>query len=73
MKSAWILTKEINEYYQDGEYFVAVFAEKPERQVLTAAGVPTDRLRHVLKGGGRVGTEDEWFHLREHTLKPYDD
>ena len=63
--SVWLLTKEYNEYDQYGEYFIAVFSEKPSHQLLTAYGVPTNRLRHVLDGGGRVDYEDSWFFLRE--------
>jgi hypothetical protein len=63
--SIWILTREINEYDQDGEYFVDAWLEKPTHQILTAAGVPQNRLRHVLNGGGRVGFEYEYFYLRE--------
>ncbi len=28
----YVLTRDINEYNQDGEYFVKVFAEKPSKQ-----------------------------------------
>ncbi len=70
MRTAWVLTREINLYDQDGAYFVAVFGEKPHHAQLTAHGVPQNRLRHVLNGGGRVDTEDEWFHLAEHALVP---
>ncbi|MEY2655333.1 MAG: hypothetical protein RLZZ524_2361 [Pseudomonadota bacterium] len=59
----YVLTKESNEYNQEGEYFVAVFAGPPHHTQLRAAGVPQHRLRHVLSGGGRVDNEYEWFHL----------
>ena len=65
----WILTREVNEYEQQGEYFVAVFGGKPAHEELTALGVPRNRLRHVLNGGGRVVHENEWFHLSSHTVK----
>lgn len=61
----YVLTWEINEYDQHGEYFVDVFIGKPMHQQLTANGVPKNRLRHVLNGGGRVGSEDEWFWLKQ--------
>lgn len=61
----WVLTREINQYDQDGEYFVDVWMDKPSHQQLTELGVPQNRLRHVLDGGGRVGYEYEWFYLRE--------
>ena len=63
--SIWILTREINEYDQDGEYFVDAWLEKPTHQMLSALEVPTNRLKHVLNGGGRVGFENQWFHLKE--------
>lgn len=63
--SVWVLTRELNEYDQFGEYFVAVFPEKPHHSQLTANGVEQEKLKHTLNGGGRVGTEYEWFHLRE--------
>jgi hypothetical protein len=63
--SVWVLTREISQYDQDGEYFVAVFSSKPTHQQLSLAGVPDNRLRKVLNGGGRVDIDYEWFHLRE--------
>ncbi len=67
--SVWVLTKEFNEYDQFGEYFVAVFPDKPHHSQLTTYGVRQNRLKHTLEGGGRVGTEYEWFHLREIEFK----
>lgn len=65
-RKVWVLTREVNAYDQYGEYFVKVFFEKPKHQELSALGVPTDRLRHVLTaGGGRSWRlENEWFYLR---------
>ena len=65
----WVLTREVNDYDQHGEYFVAVFGSKPTHEQLTALDVPKTRLRHVLNGGGRVEFEDEWFHLRSHAIE----
>jgi|GEM_PF-2314930 len=64
-KSIWILTREINQYDQDGEYFVGAWNQKPTHQMLTELGVPQKRLRKVLDGGGRVYPEEEWFYLKE--------
>ena len=64
----WVLTREINEYNQDGEYFVAVFANEPMYTHLLECGVPFNRLGHVLNGGGRIGDENEWFYLREYNI-----
>ena len=63
--SIWVLTEEVNDYDQYGEYFVGAWNKKPTHQMLSALGVPQNRLRHVLNGGGRVGNEDAWFYLKE--------
>jgi len=68
LTDVWVLTREENDYDQHGEYFVAVFGCKPTHQQLSALEVPTNRLRHVLNGGGRVDTENTWFHLRAHGI-----
>lgn len=65
----WILTFELNEYYQEGEYFVHAWNHKPSADELKDyiedyfVGDPQD-LNHILNGGGRRGTEDKWYHLR---------
>lgn len=68
MTTIFVLTREINEYDQDGEYFVEVFADKPSHSQLLSCGVPEYRLDHVLNGGGRVKDEYEWFNLRKEKL-----
>lgn len=70
MNTMWILTCEVNEYNQEGEYFVAAFLDKPSkdalRYVLKWYGDATDSLLdHVLEGGGRIDSENLWFFLRE--------
>lgn len=66
----WILTREINVYDQDGEYFVAVFANTPTYAQLIECKVPQNRVRHTLNGGGRfIDTDNEWFTLREQEVK----
>ena len=75
-KKAWLLTYEVNDYNQHGEYFLAIFDTKPDHQRLAnalrgASGMPTDImagiafLEHVLKGGGRKGDEQTWYNLEE--------
>lgn len=66
--TVWVLTKEVNAYDQYGEYFVDLFPARPTYLALTAAGVPVNRVRHVMNGGGRKGIEDEWFHLHAYLL-----
>jgi hypothetical protein len=65
----WVLTEEHNLYDQCGEYFLAVFKHKPTHQQLTEFSVPSNRLKHVLDGGGRKDWEESWFHLRETEAK----
>jgi hypothetical protein len=63
----WVVTREINQYFQDGEYFVSCFINKPNVQQLKAV-VPRlrdDAAKHLLSGGGRLTFEDEWWNLHE--------
>lgn len=60
----FVLTREINQYDQDGEYFVDVYADYPTREQLIKAGVTEEAADYLLKGGnGRMGTEDEWWNI----------
>lgn len=61
----WLLTKEYNDYDQHGEYFVAVFADKPTKEQLVGFDVSEELIEHVLAGGGRVDSEYEWFNLKQ--------
>lgn len=77
-KTVWMLTRAINDYNQDGAYFVAVFDGKPNLKRLAEAMSATGhgiggvdlyaaiaKLEHILAGGGRQGVEHEWFSLDE--------
>ena len=61
-----ILTMELNEYDQCGEYFVAAFDEQPTieqlREVLPH--VENKEIKHIQQGGGRRHYSYEWYHLR---------
>lgn len=70
----WVLTSENNDYDQHGEYFRAAFASKPTLGQLATyfsynSSSPANVmdavafLEHLLAGGGRRGTEEEWFNL----------
>lgn len=71
----WVLTREINEYDQDGEYFEAVFVKKPTikqmAEYLQGKVYMPDVMRalalceHILQGGGRQDSENVWFNLQE--------
>ena len=74
----WILTYAVNDYDQHGEYFVAAFKELPAIEVLVDYLDPGpikdigELLKftiHVQKGGGRQGTEDQWYYLKQVELK----
>jgi hypothetical protein len=78
-RKVWVLTYEVNDYDQHGEYFLAAFESKPDYQKLATAlrgqpGMPTDImsgiafLDHVLKGGGRKKDEGMWYNLEEVNL-----
>lgn len=62
----WVLTREINQYDQDGEYFECVFAEYPSEGPLLRAGVSQDNAEYLANGGnGRIKVQDEWWNLTE--------
>lgn len=66
----FVLTREINQYDQDGAYFVAAFNNKPTREQLLANGVSERYVDHTLQFGGRSAEmEDEWFNIEQVELK----
>jgi len=67
--SVWVLTSSCNDYDQHGEYFEAVFKDKPTREsIMEACGVTEEGADHILLGGGRKGDEYMWFNLRQEAL-----
>ncbi len=63
--TVWVLTRELNQYDQDGAYFCAVWATKPTAADLRAHGIGPAWSEHVLASGGRIEKENEWFNLQE--------
>lgn len=65
MSGVWVLTREINEYNQEGEYFIAAYQDKPDLDKLkeTITDVSDDYLEHILTTGGRLKYEEEWYRL----------
>ncbi len=65
--SIWVVTREINQYDQDGEYFVAGYVQKPTfadlKKLLPHSSDAT--LGKLTRGGGREKGEDEWYFLTE--------
>lgn len=63
----FVVTRAINQYDQDGDYFVAAFLEKPSFQDLKKL-LPKENdttIGKLLRGGGRQKYENEWFFLTE--------
>jgi hypothetical protein len=52
---------------QYGQYFEAVFLQKPTVEQLLNIGVGSEDLDHVLAGGGRR-TDKYWWYLTEHKV-----
>lgn len=71
----WVLTYEVNEYDQCGEYYIATFLNKPSSGQLhdlleiDFEAYGEEYITHILSGGGRVKWEHTWFHLFEEELK----
>ena len=63
----WIVTSEINEYNQEGVYFVAAYQSKPSFEDLKdlLRGESDVTVGKLTRGGGRQALEDEWFNLDE--------
>lgn len=64
----FIVTRCINEYYQEGEYFVAAYKVKPTYEQLKKLLTRCDdeAIDYLLEdGGGRIRKEDEWWYLRQ--------
>lgn len=69
----WVLTREICEYEQDGEYFEAVFENKPTLAELAPflQGLPADmgkaiaKVDYVLNGGGEEYGSHTWYRLKQ--------
>ena len=62
----WVITKSVNDYNQHGDYFVAVFTEKPTfaelKVLLNLDDVTAGKL---TRGGGRQNSEGVWYNLEE--------
>jgi hypothetical protein len=62
----WIVTREINAYEQDGEYFVAAYLNKPGFAELKATiGASDVVIGKLTRGGGRHDDENTWYRLFE--------
>jgi hypothetical protein len=65
----WILTSELNEYDQYGEYYICAFKEKPSLDIIQRLlNVTSEYATHILEKGGRLDTEYKWYNLREEDI-----
>ena len=69
----WVLTEEVNDYDQHGEYFIKVWSHKPSNKELVGYVCGhnwenEEAYEHVLNGGGRRNFEYNWYHLIEHDV-----
>ena len=65
----YVLTEEYNAYDQYGEYFLNVFKEKPTvEQLMELLKINKVGAEHILKGGGRIKWEDQWYILTEYDI-----
>lgn len=58
--SVWVLTYEVNDYDQYGEYFLAVSKEKPTLEELMSFDIPEDYTQSCLDTGGGASTAHLW-------------
>lgn len=63
----WIVTAEIADYDQAGEYFVAAYNKKPDfQQLKKLLNCESDvTIGKLTRGGGRRSDEYEWYNLIE--------
>jgi hypothetical protein len=60
----WVLTRAINQYDQDGDYFVAAFGNYPTKEdLIKVTKCSEEYIQHILEKGGRKHKENEWYYL----------
>lgn len=81
MKEVYILTFEVNEYDQYGEYYKDCWDHLPTITEIIECLHPhskwdefgnivtEDFYNHLIKGGGRIGTQHSWYNLYKKELK----
>lgn len=61
----WVLTSQVNDYDQYGEYFEACFKEKPTpTQLATITGESVQYWKDNPEGG-RIGVAHGWYNMHE--------
>lgn len=75
----WVITRAINEYYQDGDYFVACYKNKPSFEEFVKVVAKSEgwrenhfdevdeieRVRRYYENKGRFSNENSWYFLSE--------
>ena len=67
MNKLWIVTRAINAYDQEGDYFVAAYIDKPDfHQLKKLLPKETDvTVGKLARGGGKHCGDNEWYYLTE--------
>jgi hypothetical protein len=68
MSEIWVLTKEVNDYNQHGEYYVKAWDHKPTEEELIQAGVPCSDYQKVnkVKNLLETGCSGNTYSIREY-------
>ena len=65
----WVVTSSYNAYDQYGDYFIAVWKDKPTKdQLIKSLKISDECAEHLSNGGGRRNKpywEDSWYNLTE--------
>ncbi len=66
MSKIWVVTKEVNAYYQEEEgYFITAFDHKPTAEELSPWFDEKYSTYLIETGGGRIKFEFVWYYLKE--------
>lgn len=61
----YILTRSINDYNQDGEYYETYFLGEPStKQLCNYIGCNEEYAKWIIEFGGRMESENVWYNLR---------
>lgn len=63
----WVVTRAVNDYNQDGDYFVSAFTNEPTFEDLKKLlpGESDETIGKLTRGGGRQDFEGNWYYLTE--------
>lgn len=68
LTKVWVLTTDIDECGSFGQSFIGWWASKPSRKQIaemTGQDENSEVVTHILKGGGQMDNEYQWWFLDE--------